>query len=810
MRSLTQEEARRRAELLVVERYDLAVDLTALPDGPEVRCVATVSFMCREPGAGTFVDCAARVLSAELNGVRLAAAADGRIVLPALEERNVLRVETVQDETAEGPGVRRAVDPADGAVYLWMSFEPDQAHYVWACFDQPDLKAEHQFTVTAPEGWLVVTNTGDPRVEAKGDAKVWTFPPTPRLSPYNTVVNAGPLHEVRRTAGGHDLGLFARRSLAEVLERDAGELFTVTQQGLRFFGDIFALPFPQTKYDQVFMPEFGGAMENYGCVTWTDAALTRTPPTAIERQDTARVLLHEMAHMWFGNIVTMRWWDDLWLNEAFAEFACYWAAERATVYTDAWATFLAAAKLRAYLADRGPTSHPIRLPVADVSQAAAIFDAITYPKGASVLRQLMTYVGEESFVAGMRDYFARHKWGNTTLQDLIDSLAAASGRDLEPWRSGWLETAGTDLLTLAADGPGLVLTGAGPNGPPRPQVVAVSAFEAAGAGLARTASVTVEVAPGRTPVELPAGADFYLVNDLDLTFVTTRPDLVGRERFFAGAAGLPDVISRGVAIAMARDMLTTGEATPAELVGLVTEVLATETSAAVVEPYLELAREVAERWTSDAGRPVLLGRVAATARAMVGSPDRRRVALRTLVAVAASTAELDEIRERATDDVDLCWRTLVRAAELGADTGDEVRRLLAADPDPDAKYRVIAVHAAIPDAGRKAEVWQAMAVDRQVPIAAMQSAGEAFWRPGQDALLKPFAERYLALLPELDGRDMISAMQYTNRLFPVYGVDVAFLDRVEAAARASDSPVVLKSLLARSDIMRRILRARAA
>jgi aminopeptidase N len=809
-RSLTQDEARERAELLAVERYDLAVDLTALPDGPEVRCVATVTFTCRRPGAGTFVDCAARVVSAELNGVRLAAAADGRIELPALEQRNVLRVETVQDETTEGEGVHRAVDPADGAVYLWTTFEPDQAHHVWACFDQPDLKAEHQFTVTAPADWRVVTNTGDPRVETDGDTKVWTFPPTPRLSPYNTVVNAGPLHEVRRTAGGHDLGLFARRSLAEVLERDADELFTVTEQGLRFFGDTFALPFPQTKYDHVFMPEFSGAMENFGCVTWNDAALTRTPSTAAERQSAARVLLHEMAHMWFGNIVTMRWWDDLWLNEAFAEFACYWAAERATVYTDAWASFLAAEKLRAYLADRGPTSHPIRLPVRDVAEAASIFDAITYPKGASVLHQLMTYVGEESFVAGMRAYFAQHRWGVTTLQDLIDSLAAASGRDLEPWRSGWLETAGTDLLTLAADGDGLVLTGAGPDGPPRPQVVTVGAFGTAGAALRRTASATVEVTGRRTPVDLPTDADFYLVNDLDLTFATTRPDLVGRERFFAQAPGLPDVISRGVAIATARDMLTTGEATPAEVVGLILDVLAAETAEAVVAPYLELAQEIAELWSSDAGRPALLARLTATARGMLADPDRRRVARRVLAAVAVSPAELDEVRRSAPDDVDLHWRILLRAATLGADTDDEVQRLLAADPDPDGKFRAAAVRAATPDADRKADAWRAMADDREVPVAAMPAVSQAFWRPGQDALLAPFAERYLALIPQLDGRGMISAMNYTLRLFPLYAVDTAFLDRVEAAAGDSVTPVVRKSLLARVDLMRRILRARAA
>jgi aminopeptidase N len=802
-RSLTQDEARRRARLVAVERYDVEVDLTALPSGPEVRCVATVTFTCREPGAETFVDCAARVLSATLNGVPLKAAADGRILLPGLEERNVLRVESVQDETTEGEGVHRAVDPADGAVYLWTTFEPDQAHHVWACFDQPDLKAPHRFVVTAPDDWTVVSNSGGPAREGNR----WTFPDTPRLSPYNTVVNAGPLHEVRRQTEKYDLGLFARRSLADVLERDADELFTVTEQGLAFFGEVFGLPFPQAKYDQVFMPEFGGAMENFGCVTWTDTVLTRTPSTAAERESTAGILLHEMAHMWFGNMVTMTWWDDLWLNEAFAEFACYWAAERATSYTDAWATFLIEDKLRAYLTDRGPVSHPIRLPVPDVAEAASIFDAITYPKGASVLHQLMTYVGERDFVAGMKAYFARHRWGNTTLQDLIDSLAEASGRDLDAWRSGWLETAGTDRLTLSADGDGLVLTGAGPEGPPRPQVLAVSAFGTRGAGLTRTASATVEVASGRTPVDLPTGADFYLVNDRDLTFATTRPDIVGKQRFLADAAGLPDVISRGVAVAGVRDMLTTGEATPAELVGLVGRVLAVETSEALVQPYLKLAHEAAELWASDLRRPALLAEVAAAARAMLGHPDRGRVALRMLASVGASAAELDEVRALAGDDVDLRWRILVRASELGADTDDEAQRLLAVDPDPDAKFRAVAVRAAAPDADRKADAWRAMADDREVPIGLLSSVSQAFWRPGQDEVLAPYGERFVALLGHLDKRGMISAMQYTSRLFPLYAIDAAFIDRAEKASEGA-APVVRKTVLGRGDLMRRVLRSR--
>jgi aminopeptidase N len=459
-------------------------------------------------------------------------------------------------------------------------------------------------------------------------ARRWTFPDTPPLSTYNTVVNAGPFHEIRREADGHDLGIYARRSLAPILDRDADELFTLTRQGLAFFGEVFAMPFPQRKYDQVFVPEFGGAMENYGCVTWSDAFLRRATPTPAESELLAKVLLHEMAHMWFGNIVTMRWWDDLWLNEAFAEFACHWAAERATRYTDAWASHLAGGKLRAYLSDQGPVSHPIHQPIHDVAQAASIFDNITYPKGASVLQQLMTYVGEERFRAGMTAYFARHAWGSATLQDLIDALSEASGRDLDTWRTAWLATAGTDRFSLERDGDTVTLVAADT---PRPQVLAVGAYSrnndtngrnSAPNGrnddtnrevLERRALVRVEVTQTRTPVTgLPTGADLdvLLINDEDLTFATTRPDPATRDAFFRSAAQFPTAISRGVATATVWDMLTTGEATAAEAGRCITAVLTAETSDAVIEPCLTLAANIAELWAPEGERAGLTAAVA--------------------------------------------------------------------------------------------------------------------------------------------------------------------------------------------------------
>lgn len=804
-RSLTQAEAGQRAALLAVERYDISIDLTDLPTGSAVVCVSTITFTCRSPGSASFADCVAPVISATLNGVPLPPAVDGRIPLEGLAEHNVLRVESVQADTTDGPGVHKSVDPADGEVYVWTTFEPDEARYLFACFDQPDLKAPHAFTVTAPSAWTVVSNSGDPEIEDRPGVRRWVFPDTPTLSTYNTVVNAGPLHEVRLSSDGYDLGLFCRRSLAPLLDRDAPLLFTLTSQGLRFFGDVFGRPFPQRKYDQVFMPDFGGAMENWGCITWEDTFLQRSAPTPAEQQFLAVVLLHEMAHMWFGNLVTMRWWDDLWLNEAFAELACFWAAERATSYKDAWVGLLAGDKLTAYLADQGPVSHPIRQPMPDVAEAASVFDAITYPKGASVLHQLMTYVGEDNFVAGMKGYFARHAWGSTTLQDLIDALAATSGRDLDAWRAGWLETAGVDRFTFAE----MTLTGSGPAGPPRPQVLAVGAYSRTPTGLDRTATARVEVQGPSTPVSLPP-ADFYLVNDDDLTFATVRPSAADRPTLISEAGALPTPVSRGVAVATVWDMLTNSEATPAEAVRCLASVLAVETADTVIEPYLRLAGDAAEFWAGDSERPALMAKVFSTcSRLAGGGPARRQVALRGMIRTAADLDALDSLRDSAEGDVDLLWRCLIRKAELGGDTSAEVDELLSGDPDPDAAHRALAVRAARPDPGSKAEIWQAMAVDRSVPIGPMREITTAFYRPGQEAILAGYGEKYLALLPSFDRGGMVPSAVYSGRLLPRFGITADFPARADKAVTDA-APVIRQTVLERTDLLRRMLRARTA
>ena len=813
LRSLTRDEARERGSSLRVHSYEIAVDMTGLLERNELRAVSTIRFT-GEAGASTFVDCAARVVSATLNGedVPPNAIDDSRIGLDNLGEDNVLVVESVQDSTDQATGVHRSVDPADGKVYVWTSFEPDEARRAWACFDQPDLKAPHAFTVTAPADWVVVSNSDDPVVDDLGDCRRWTFPATPPLSTYVPVVNAGPFYELRSERGGYDLGLYSRQSLAQFLDRDAEFLFDLTARGLAFFGDHFDLPFPQRTYDQVFTPDLGGAMENFGCVTWGDSLIFRSPPSPSERELLAVILLHEMAHMWFGDMVTMTWWDDLWLNEAFANWACYWAATEATEFTDAWAGFLAADKLAAYPIDRGPTTHPIRQPAGDVAEATAGFDAITYEKGAAVLKQLVAYVGEDAFLSGLRAYFSKHAWRNASLDDLMGELSEASGRDLAAWTKGWLDTAGTDTLRLVGgERSRWALEAAGPTGePPRPHRLHVGVYTQADGALVRSDVVDLDVESATTELpEVGDAAELLLVNDDDLTFAAVSLDEHNLARLLDSAAQLPQATSRAVAVVTMWDMVVSAELPAREFVRSTNAVLANEDTDALVEPFLDLVLSGAERWPPDRDRDELLSSIADLCLEMARDDSRKVVALRGLARAAVTDDQLQALRELTAYDVDLSWRALIRFAALGQFDQGDVEALRKRDPDPDSWLRALAVEAAQPSAAAKEAAWEVVVNQRKVPSGSMREVALAFWQPSQGEVLAPFGERYLAALPALGAAGMLVAMVVANAMFPISGSGQEFLDRVRVVATSPEvSPVVRQRVLEGADRLSRRLRAR--
>jgi aminopeptidase N len=811
--SLTREEAAERAALINVERYDVTIDLRGLYEGDLWAATSTVSFTCREPGAGTFVDCVGDVSSVTLNGQSLdpATAERGRIPLPDLQSDNVLVVSHTQPDTGSGTAILKTVDPLDKLVYVWATFEPDRARYAFACFDQPDLKAPHGFVVDAHESWTVTSNSAPDRIEVlDGDAgggRRWTFGDTPPLSTYVTVVTGGPYHEIRSQRGGYDLGLLSRQSLRQFLERDAEELFDLTDRGLAFFGERFGQPFAQERYDQVFVPNMGGAMENWGSVTWTDSVLYRSTPTYGQRAVRAQILLHEMAHMWFGDLVTMRWWDDLWLNEAFASWASNWAGVNCTEFTDEWATFLAGSKMGGYRQDMSPATHPIRGDVPNVAQAMANFDAITYTKGASVLKQLMAFVGEDRFVDGLRGYFRAHAWGNTVLSDLMSAIGAASGRDLDEWTVAWLDRAGTDTLRLEDR----TITASSPDDEaPRPHRLEIGSYAVSDGGLALVGTTSVETSGRSTPVGLPS-ADLHLLNAADLTFAAVRPDAASVRVLLQRAAELPRAVDRAQAVVTGFQMLSDGELTADLLFECVLDVLAREKSPAVVEAFLNVALEIAQRWSAPERIAPSLERLADVADRLADDPDHTTSALRTLAASASSPEHLARLDEAARSDVDLAWRVATRRAALGQYDEGTVESLLARDPDPDAGVRALTVRTARPEPGAKDEAWAELFEKRNIPAGSMLGAMiRAFWQPQQDDVLLPYADRFLDEIPALAGGGMLAVFGLMFAMFPQVADD-AFVERAQGMATDPEcDPTVRAALLIGTDTLTRMERSRAA
>ncbi|QNN52368.1 aminopeptidase N [Nocardioides mesophilus] len=809
-RSISQVEAQARAELVEVVRYDLELDFTGLLEGEAMRATSRISFRCNEAGADTFVDCLAEVEEATLNGRALPTGQlpGGRIPLSDLAEQNELVVRSVQTNTAQAQGVHRTVDPADGEVYVWTTFEPDDARRVFACFDQPDLKAVFGIEAVVPEAWTATSNSGAAEVTGSGATRRWAFADTPALSTYNIVVNAGPFHEIRSERGDHDLGLFCRQSLVPLLERDAEEYFDVTSSGLAFFGEQFGLEFPQRRYDQVFVPDLGGAMENFGCVTWSDAVLFRRTPSYADRELRALVLLHEMAHMWFGDMVTMQWWDDLWLNESFAEWASHWAAVRCTEFTDAWAGQLASDKQLAYAADLAPTTHPIRQPIVDVEAVAASFDAITYPKGASTLKQLVALVGEPVFLAALRRYFTKHAWANTTLHDLILELEHESGRDLDEWVASWLGTAGTDRLVVERSGTEAHIRVEPPQGRgPLLHRLDVGLYVDQGGRLVRDAVRELEVRGDTTLTDIDADT-LLLVNDGDLTFASVLPDPVSLDRMLGRGGGFPDPLSRCLAATTAWNLLVRGETDAAGFVRCAVDVLRHETAPSVVEPVLTLARQAADLWSSKADREALQVAVADACLLLVEQPEHRLGAIRTLAGTATTPEQLEALDRLATD-TDQRWRRLTRLAELDRFDAEEAERLLAEDPDPDAEKRALAARTAQPDAAVKRAAWDRVFDEVGVGASAVPSVGKSFWRPGQEELLRPFAEEFLQVLPAIGERGMMAGMSLVAAMLPPVGVDEEYLDRLVAAVQPPEIPeLVRQRVTEQADTVRRMLRAR--
>ncbi|MEU8303612.1 aminopeptidase N [Actinomadura sp. NPDC048955] len=835
--NLTRDEARERARLLSVASYAVDLDLTT---GEErFGSTTVVRFGSAETGASTFIDLhGAVVREVTLNGEALDPgsydAEKGRIPLPGLAADNELRVVADCAYSRSGEGLHRFVDPVDDSVYLYSQFETADAHRMFTCFDQPDLKATFELTVKAPQNWEVVTNEA---AETAGDG-TWHFLPTPQISTYITALVAGPYHVVRDEYRREDgtvipLGVYCRASLAEHLDADA--IVDVTRQGFGYFEKVFGRPYPFSKYDQLFVPEFNaGAMENAGCVTFLEDYVFRSRVTDAAYERRAETILHEMAHMWFGDLVTMRWWDDLWLNESFATYMSVLCQAEATKWKGSWTTFANLEKAWAYRQDQLPSTHPISADIPDIRAVEVNFDGITYAKGASVLKQLVAYVGLDNFLEGVRRYFDRHAWGNTVLTDLLGALEETSGRDLASWSKEWLETAGVNTMRpeYEVDGEGnfssfTVLQEAKADYPTlRAHRLAIGLYDKTADGLVRRERVELDVVGARTEVPQLVGKkrpDLVLVNDDDLTYAKVRLDEHSLKTLVEDIGEVKDSLPRALCWSAAWDMTRDAEMATRDYVRLVVKGIRGVTDISVTQTLLRQARTAVQQYADPAWREEGLALMADTLSELARDAEPGsdlQLAYTLAFTASAVTGEhlafvqglLDgsQVLDGLTVDTDLRWALLRRLVTTGKAGEAEIDAEHERDRTAAGERHAAACKAAIPTPEAKAAAWERI-VAGDLPNAVYRATLGGFVEPDQATLLVPYLDAYFAEVGRV-WKEWTSDMSQTfaEVAYPFLVIEQSTVDRTDAYIAENDPPAALRRLLSEGrDGVARALRARA-
>ncbi|MGI9824112.1 aminopeptidase N [Agromyces sp. Marseille-Q5079] len=845
---LTRIEAEERAAIVADVSYEVDLDLSG--DGESFASSSLVRFRAT-PGAATFIEATtSAVHEITLNGRALdpAAASDGRrIRLDGLEDENELRVVSTNAYSNTGEGLHRFVDPVDDAVYLYTEFAVAEANRVYAVFDQPDLKASVRLTITAPAHWVVLSNAPTPEAvpsPATPDAAVWAFETGPEISSYIVAIVAGAYaqwHGSATSADGREvpLGVFTRASLARYAEPEV--MFETVQAGLAFYEQAFGVPYPFGKYDQIFVPEYNwGAMENVGAVTFNENYVFRSRVSDARREQRAIVILHELSHMWFGDSVTMRWWNDLWLNESFATWASTLATSQVTEFTGVWATFASDEKTHAAEQDQLPSTHPIVAPIESLGDVEVNFDAITYDKGASVLKQLVAWVGLDAFQRGVGAYLSANAGGNATLRDLLDELERASGRDLTGWSRLWLETAGVNTLraVIEADAAGTITSAvieqsATPTHPTlRPHRIAIGAYASDASGaLVRTHRIEIDVDGASTAVPELVGLprpDLLLVNDDDLTYAKVRLD----ERSFSTASerlgDLADPVARAVVLGSAWDAVRDAELSASAFVRLVLGNIGRESTSSArglaltrLETALEryLADEHRERVAAEAGDGVW----ALVELAEAGS-DTQLQFVKAFTRLASSQAHADvlgnlldgSIRLDGLEiDLDLRWEIVVaRAALLAASDDevvvDEIAAALAVDDTAKGRRLAETARAARPDQAVKDAAWQRVATDATLSNDVARAVADGWRRTSDPALLASSVDDYFAILQQVwASRGFTMASLIVKLLFPAPLVTAELADAARRWLTANPAPAPLHRLVSEQlDELERSLRAR--
>jgi aminopeptidase N len=829
MSVLTRDEAQTRAKLLDVHRYTIALDLTTGDETFESRTV--VRFTARAE-ADTFVELKpAELREATLDGSPLdpETLEDNRLPLKGLTAgEHELRIDAVMRYSRTGEGMHRFTDPTDGETYVYTQLFMDDVQRVFAAFDQPDLKAVFDLSVRAPEDWTVLAN-GTTSDLGEG---LWQATPTPLISTYLVAVAAGPWHSVRTEHRGLPFGIHCRRSLAPYLDPDADELFEITRQCYDRYHEKFEEPYPFDSYDQAFVPEFNaGAMENPGLVTFRDEFVYRSAVTDTERQTRAMVIAHEMAHMWFGDLVTLRWWDDIWLNESFAEYMGYQTLTEATRFTDTWVDFGVMRKGWGYDADQRPSTHPVAPEAVDDTASALLnFDGISYAKGASALRQLVTWLGEKDFLAGINTHFARHKFSNATLADFIDSLASATERDVHAWADAWLRTTGVDTLrptiTRAAEG---TYTLQVEHQGSRPHRIAVGLYDQdvadEGRHLVLRERLDLDVPRTESQGPLPIGKRpaLLLLNDGDLTYAKVRFDNESFAAVTKSLSGLPSPLTRAVVWNALRDAVRDGELPPAAYLEAARAHLPHETDLALVQGVLAFASTyVADRYVTPEQRPAALATLSSLCRDLIrrtedgDNPGLRLIAVRHCINV---TSQPDTIAAWLADgtvpggpelDPELRWRVLARLAVLGAADETAIAAELERDPSATGQEGAARCRAALPTEEAKAQAWEAMFTHDDLSNYLFTATAQGFWQPEQTELVRPYVPRYYDDAVALAARRGPAIADAAGRwAFPDHAIDEDNQALGQACLRDADLiPALRRKLVDQLDDLGRALRVR--
>lgn len=851
--NLTRDQAVERAALVTVDSYRIALDLTdgtGKPSERTFRSTTTVEFDALA-GADTYLDIAAETIhSATLNGRDIDVSgydeATG-IPLTGLAGHNIVVVDADCRYSNTGEGLHRFVDPVDDEVYLYSQFETADAKRMFACFDQPDLKAAFDITVTAPSHWEVVSNGATVSVDDDGPAKRHTFAATPRMSTYLVALIAGPYARwddvYSDDHGDIPLGLFCRRSLAEFM--DAERLFTETKQGFGFYHNNFGVPYAFGKYDQLFVPEFNaGAMENAGAVTFLEDYVFRSKVTRASYERRAETVLHEMAHMWFGDLVTMAWWDDLWLNESFATFASVLCQAEATEYTEAWTTFANVEKSWAYRQDQLPSTHPVAADIPDLAAVEVNFDGITYAKGASVLKQLVAYVGLQEFLSGLRDYFRDHAFANATFGDLLGALEKASGRDLSGWGRQWLKTTGLNTLRPEfdlADGRftrfAIQQSGAAPGaGETRVHRLAVGVYDEDASGkLVRVHREELDVEGPRTEVPALQGitrGKLILVNDDDLTYCSLRLDPDSLQTVLTRIADIAEPLPRTLAWSAAWEMTREAELKARDFVSLVCGGVHAETEVGVLQRLLlqaqtALASYADPQWAREQGWPEFADRLLELAREAEGGSDHQLAYVNALCGSALSPRHVEVLAELLdvdpavkglpglVVDTDLRWRIVTALAASGAvDSESAATPFIDAeaqrDPTAAGQRHAAAAAAARPQLPVKEAAWEQVIEDDTLANITARSIIGGFARPDQHELLKPFRAKYFdAISGVWERRSSEVAQTVVIGLYPSWDISQEGLDAADAFLASADVPPPLHRLVLEGRAgVERALRAR--